>query len=111
MIAITGADGFLGKHCRIYCKIKNIKNVLFINKKNHKKTEIINKLKFCKIFIHLAGINRIKKGKIGTDRIVRVGCKHNLHQMKNIVSAAFQCLIPMSTAICLFIPNYFVTGI
>lgn len=64
MIAITGADGFLGKHCRIYCKIKNIKNVVFINKKNHKKTEIINKLKICKVFIHLAGINRIKNGKI-----------------------------------------------
>ena len=41
MIAITGADGFLGKHCQIYCKINNIQNVIFINKKNYKKRKFL----------------------------------------------------------------------
>ena len=53
MIAITGANGFLGKHCKIYCKINDIKNVLFIDKKNFRSKNTKNFLQECQYFIHL----------------------------------------------------------
>ena len=64
MIAITGANGFLGKHCKIYCKINDIKNVLFIDKKNFRYNTTKNFLLECQYFIHLAGINRSSKSDL-----------------------------------------------
>ncbi len=61
MIAISGANGFLGKHCKIYCRMNKLKNVIFIDKKNYRNKITIDGLKNCKTFIHLAGINRSKK--------------------------------------------------
>ncbi len=64
MIAITGANGFLGKHCKIYCKINDIKNVLFIDKKNFRSKNTKNFLEECQYFIHLAGINKSSKSDL-----------------------------------------------
>lgn len=64
MIAISGSDGFIGKHCKIYCKINNIKDVLFLNKKNLKEKETKKRINKCKSFIHLAGINRENQGNL-----------------------------------------------
>ena len=61
MITISGGNGFIGKHCKIFCKIKKLENVVFIDKKNFKDNQIIKKLNSCEYFIHLADINRSSK--------------------------------------------------
>lgn len=58
MIAISGGNGFLGKHCKIFCKINKLEDVVFIDRKNFKDKQIVKKLNSCKYFIHLADINR-----------------------------------------------------
>ena len=45
MIAISGANGFLGKHCKIYCRMNKLKNVIFIDKKNYRNKITIDGLK------------------------------------------------------------------
>ena len=61
MIAISGGNGFLGKHCKIFCKINKIDDVVFVDRKNFKDKQILKKLNSCKYFIHLADINRSNK--------------------------------------------------
>ena len=61
MIAISGGNGFLGKHCKIFCKMNKLENVVFIDRKNFKDKQIVKKLNSCKYFIHLADINRSNK--------------------------------------------------
>ena len=61
MIAISGGNGFLGKHCKIFCKINKLEDVVFVDRENFKDKQILKKLNSCKYFIHLADINRSNK--------------------------------------------------
>jgi UDP-2-acetamido-2,6-beta-L-arabino-hexul-4-ose reductase len=64
MIAVSGSDGFIGTHCKFFCKMQNINNVVFLQKKDFKNNSLKKKIKDCTSFIHLAGINKERQGNI-----------------------------------------------
>ena len=41
MIAISGGNGFLGKHCKIFCKINKLEDVVFVDRENFKDKQIL----------------------------------------------------------------------
>jgi UDP-2-acetamido-2,6-beta-L-arabino-hexul-4-ose reductase len=78
MIAVSGSDGFIGTHCKFFCKMQNIKNVVFLQKKDFQNRRLKKKIKNCTSFIHLAGINKESQGDI---------TKINLDITKKIISS------------------------
>jgi len=78
MIVVSGSDGFIGTHCRFFCKMQNINNVIFLQKKDFHSDNLKEKIKDCTTFIHLAGINKKRQGDV---------TKINLDITKKIISS------------------------